>query len=285
MRSSPASARAVRAGAAALLAVGLVAGAVAWTSAQPGPDADGAADDADAVVFRHLTTEQGLPNARVTSVAQDALGFVWIGTADGLGRYDGIEVREFRHGADSTSLSDNDVYAVAPGLAGQVWVGTSTGLDRYDPATESFQSVRGLPSPTVLSVAADTAGGVWAGTDGGLARVEPGATVARALEADPRDPAALPHDEVQALLLDPARGPAGSLWVGTGDGLARLDVATGRFRTFRPDSTAATSVSALALSERGVVLVGTDGAGLFSFSPRTGRFISIDVGPDLSASV
>ncbi|HEX8385101.1 MAG TPA: two-component regulator propeller domain-containing protein, partial [Rubricoccaceae bacterium] len=75
------------------------------------------------------------------------------------------------------------------------------------------------------------------------------------------------------------------LWVGTVDGLARLDVATGRFRTFRPDSTASTSVSALALSERGTVLVGTLGAGLLSLDPRTGRFTPVDIGPGLNATV
>ena len=281
--ASPRMARAAaRAAAAALLATVLVASAVAWSAAQPAPPADDAADGAaggaDALLFRHLTTEQGLPSGLVFAVEQDALGFVWIGTSDGLGRYDGIDVREFRHGSDSATVAGNEVQALAAGPGGQMWVGTSDGLSRYDPAREVFETATGLPSANVLAVAADTAGGVWAGTDGGLARVEPGARAARAFRADPDDPAALPHDEVLSLLLD---GPA--LWVGTVDGLARLDPATGRFRTFRPDSSASTSVSALARSERGTILVGTLGAGLFSFNPRTARFTPIDVGAGLLA--
>ncbi|HEX9950392.1 MAG TPA: two-component regulator propeller domain-containing protein [Rubricoccaceae bacterium] len=284
---------------AAALAVGLVAAASLWAAAQPatapgtaGPAA--ARDGSDAVAFRHLTREQGLPSQAVYAVAQDALGFVWIGTADGLARYDGLDVRVFRHRADSSSVVGNEILALAAGAGGEMWIGTSDGLSRYDPAREAFETVAGLPDDNVLAVAVDTAGVVWAGTDGGLARV-----VRRAGEPDESDEAgtvspfdvtvyetragtatALPDAVVQAVLPDAARGV---VWVGTGDGLARLDPTTGRFRTFRPEGATAADVSALGLSERGSVLVGTAGDGLFALDPRSGRFTPVDVGPGLNA--
>ena len=162
---------------AAALAVVLVAAAVAVSGAQPGgplagpADASTSASGADVIAFRHLTREQGLPNAVVNAVAQDALGFVWIGTADGLARYDGLDVRVFRHRADSSSVVGNEILALAAGAGGEMWVGTSDGLSRYDPAREAFETVAGLPDENVLAVAVDTAGVVWAGPDGGLARV------------------------------------------------------------------------------------------------------------------
>ena len=269
---------------AAALAVVLVAAAVAVSGAQPGgplagpADASASASGADAIAFRHLTREQGLPNAVVYAVAQDALGFVWIGTADGLGRYDGVEVREFRHRADSTTVAGNEVQALAAGAGGEVWVGTTEGLSRYDAAYEAFRTVGGLPSENVLALAVDSSGGAWVGTDGGLARVEPGARSAAAVRG-----LRLPNPAVQALALDPARD---ALWVGTAGGLVRVNVQTGRGRGFRPAGAAAASdVSALALSERGVVLVGTTGAGLFSFDVATGAFTAVDIGPGSETAV
>ena len=268
-----------RAAASAGLAVALVAAAAAWALAQPGPGPD-ARDGQFAVTFRHLTPEQGLPNQQVFAVTQDALGFVWIGTADGLVRYDGVDVRVFRHSADSSSVVGNEVLALAPGAGGAVWVGTSDGLSRYDPARDAFERVEGLPEGDVLAVAVDTAGVAWAGTETGLARITPGADGALAVSAYDPDRVGLPSPVVQAVLPDMARG---AVWLGTADGLARFDVASGRVRTFRPDPATPANVSALALSERGVVLVGTGGDGLFSFDPRASRFTAVDVGPGLSA--
>ena len=51
---------------------------------------------ADRVAFRHLTQTDGLSSAKVTSVAQDRLGFIWIATIDGLNRYDGYQVKEYQ---------------------------------------------------------------------------------------------------------------------------------------------------------------------------------------------
>ncbi len=261
----------------AALALGVccVAAGGVWAFAQPGPaplpPLAGAADEAP-VAFRHLTADQGLPSPSVYAVTQDALGFVWVGTADGLARYDGVELQSYRHRAsDSSSVAGNEIQALAAGPGGSLWVGTSAGLSRYDPARDAFETVTGLPSANVLALAADTLGGVWAGTARGVARVEPGTLEATAVRADG-------DAMVNALLLDGA-----TLWLGTDDGLTRFDTATRRARTFRPDS-AGTAVAALARSERGQILVGTAGSGLFAFAPQTGRFASVDIGDGLLAA-
>ena len=267
----------------AVLAVVIVAAAAAWGLAQPGSTADSAARDGSlAITFRHLTPEQGLPNQQVFAVTQDALGFVWIGTADGLVRYDGVDVRVFRRSADSTSVAGNEVLALAPGDGGVVWVGTSDGLSRYDPAREAFERIEGLPEGDVLAVAVDTAGVAWVGTENGLARITPGADGALAVSVFDPGRVGLPSPVVQAVLPDPQRG---AVWLGTADGLVRFDVASSRVRTFRPDPAKPANVLALTLSERGVVLVGTGGDGLYGFDPRASRFAALDVGPGLNARV
>ncbi|MGB9724442.1 MAG: ligand-binding sensor domain-containing protein, partial [Chloroflexia bacterium] len=83
--------------------------------------------------FFHLTPADGLSHHIVYAVAQDAQGFLWIGTQDGLNRYDGRTLTVFRHlRSDPHSLVHSTVQALAVDAAGTLWVGTVGGLDRYD---------------------------------------------------------------------------------------------------------------------------------------------------------
>ena len=269
------------AGAAALAALAAVALAVLGPSLlAEARQFDAALPDDDAITFRHLTVEQGLPSGAVRDVTQDALGFVWIGTDEGLVRYDGVDLVEYRRTADSTSLSGNGVQVLAPAAGGGVWVGTGAGLNRYDPATDRFLRVPGLPSDDVRALATDDGGNVWVGTTAGLAYVGADATVSGVERHDAAAPAGLPSDDVQALHL----AADGDLWVGTADGLARRR--DGTYRTVRPDSLdvlGAFDVTALAPTQRGGLLVGTEGDGLVAFDPATGAFSRVDLGDGINA--
>ena len=263
--------------------------------AQPaGPDGSAASaaarSQARAVAFRHLGPDDGLPGATVRAVSQDALGFVWVGTTAGLGRYDGYAVVEHRRSRDSTSLPDDGVTALAPGAGGAMWVGTRAGLAEYRPETESFRRLPasgagGLPSADVLAVVADSAAGVWVGTTGGLAHLaDPAAGRFESYRHAPADSSSLPADEVGALLV----AADGALWVGTAAGVARRDPATGRFRRVAlaaADGRLGASVSALAESDRGTLWVATLGDGLFELDPATGASARVPLGGSVSSSV
>src|SRR5262245_42854055 len=77
---------------------------------------------------------------RVLAVSQDNYGFMWLGTDDGLYRYDGYTLKPYRHDPNNPrSLSDNAVYVIYKDRAGIIWVGTSYGgLNRYDPVHDVF---------------------------------------------------------------------------------------------------------------------------------------------------
>ena len=273
------AARAALRGPALLLLALLVAGGVA------------AQDDARNVTFAHLTSTDGLPSVRVITVVQDRLGFIWVGTADGLARYDGYDVREYRHDdGDETTLSDNVVMALLATRDGAIWVGTEGGgLDRYDPATDRFTHFRSsrrdansLPADGVLALAEGRDGSVWVGTTGGLARYDPVEERFTRYRHRDGDPRSLPQDEVMAVWAD----PAGPVWVGTEDGLARLDPARGTFTTYRDPDPYGRTVAVVRPREAGGLWVGTWGAGLRVFDPGTGRFTAVPLGNnDITASV
>ncbi|HEY4559754.1 MAG TPA: two-component regulator propeller domain-containing protein, partial [Lysobacter sp.] len=77
------------------------------------------------VYFEPIGSERGLVQGSVGAIAQDSLGFVWIGTQGGLHRYDGERYRVFRHDPnDPGSLPDSFVTELAAGDGPVLWVGT-----------------------------------------------------------------------------------------------------------------------------------------------------------------
>jgi ligand-binding sensor domain-containing protein/signal transduction histidine kinase/DNA-binding response OmpR family regulator len=89
--------------------------------------------------FKHYQVEQGLSNNTVYSSIQDRNGFLWLGTKDGLNRFDGYTFKIFRHdAADPKTISNNMVHCLSLDKDGTLWIGTDQGVDRYDPQTETF---------------------------------------------------------------------------------------------------------------------------------------------------
>ena len=84
-------------------------------------------------------TSDKLSNTNITSICQDKSGYIWIGTENGLNRFDGYKFTVYKNNPqDSTSLMFNIVNKVFCDKSGTLWVGTNTGLQRYDDTTDSF---------------------------------------------------------------------------------------------------------------------------------------------------
>ena len=89
--------------------------------------------------FKHITTNTGLSNNIVTCITQDHMGFMWIGTMEGLNRFDGSNFRVFKKELDdSTSLADNMVFDIYIDHKNTIWVGTQIGVCKYNPDLENF---------------------------------------------------------------------------------------------------------------------------------------------------
>ena len=94
----------------------------------------------DKIRFRHLTREQGLSDSFIRCVIQDSKGFLWIGTSDGLDRYDGYNLKVFKFSPnDINSLGANSIRALYEDKLGTLWVGTlGGGLNKYISGQEMF---------------------------------------------------------------------------------------------------------------------------------------------------
>ncbi len=88
--------------------------------------------------FQHLFTSNGLPENTGEALLQDSSGFIWIGTQNGLARYDGISVKVFKQSKQPNSISNNVIEGLIQDSHGYIWVTTRNGLNKYDPSTEKF---------------------------------------------------------------------------------------------------------------------------------------------------
>ena len=172
--------------------------------------------------FRAIGIGDGLPSSSVNAIARDHEGYVWIATADGLARHDGLGFRVWRHDpADPGSLPGNNVQALHVDGEDNVWVATEAGgLSRLDRQRGRFRQFRKARDPRIGSddtwAIASHAGVLWFGTwGGGLHRLDRRGDITRFMPV-PGDPRSLPATTVLALAFD----AAGRLWIGTTRGLA-----------------------------------------------------------------
>jgi diguanylate cyclase (GGDEF)-like protein len=151
------------------------------------------------------STREGLPQSSVEAILQTRDGYLWLGTQEGLVRFDGVRFVVLDK-SNTKALKANRVIALCEDRKGDVWIGTEGGgLARLRHGEwRTWREEEGLPNDSVRAVVEDASGVVWVGTDRGLARVRGEEIVASGLAGR----------YVQSLVA--ARD--GTLWVGLRDG-------------------------------------------------------------------
>lgn len=126
---------------------------------------------ADSLRFSRLGLENGLPDEVITSIAQDAEGFLWLGTINGLSRYDGTAFRNFFHDSSSNSLPGNSIQNIVYYDADHLVIATTSGLSLLNTRTLRFRNFLVNSKPFMFSrdnsfraLAIDAKKQIWAGT-------------------------------------------------------------------------------------------------------------------------
>jgi ligand-binding sensor domain-containing protein len=89
--------------------------------------------------FTHINALDGLSSDIANCASEDHQGFIWIGTANGLNRYDGYRVKQYFHDInDSNSLAGNEVQRIYCDRKGRIWIMTSLGISCFYPETSRF---------------------------------------------------------------------------------------------------------------------------------------------------
>jgi len=201
--------------------------------------------------------DSGLPQNSVLDIVQTADGYLWMGSFEGLARFDGVHFEVF----DKTNMAmtESAVWALLEDRQHRLWIGTDGGglLVREGEHFSTLTADDGLAGNIVTSLAEGPDGTIWAGTRSGVTRIRDGVA----------EIVSLPHPSVLSLAVD-AQGTA---WVGTdGGGVYRLE--QGEITSFDKSSgLPSAKVHAVYLDRDGVTLwAGTSGQGLAVF--RNGRW-------------
>jgi two-component sensor histidine kinase/ligand-binding sensor domain-containing protein len=241
--------------------------------------------DAQTVTVTSLSIKNGLSQASVTAFEQDSDGFIWIGTRDGLNRYDGYDFDIIRHELnDSTSLSHNFITDIEEDVNGKLWVGTIFGLNIFDQKSfrsralyHWFEDSTSISNNNIRCIERDLDGNMWVGTENGLNVLSADGVLIRRYGISRDDPASLSSNRINDISCD----SDGNIWVATDGGLNRVERGTNSVTRylrpfdefFRPGDN---EVITLECCPQGPIWLGTKN-GLSIFDPETEKFNSVPI--------
>ena len=123
----------------------------------------------------HFYTSEKLSSNLITSICQDGLGYMWIGTEYGLNKYDGYRFTNYLHRqGNAATVASNNITSLFVDGDGQLWVGTGIGLSRYHAASDAFEQIElaGVPRARVNDILQEDSTHLLIGTAGyGLFRI------------------------------------------------------------------------------------------------------------------
>lgn len=206
--------------------------------------------------FINYSTESGLAQSQVRSIAQDHNGYLWLGTLAGLSRYDG---RKFINYSIQNGLIDNLIFSLAVDKSNGIWIGTLGGINYYN--GEKFRTYlfkSGMADNAVNAIAQDANGDLWLATDGaGVCRFHAGTFTYFTVDQG------LPDNNVRSVCID----AAGKVWFGTKNGLCYFDGL--KFTSPTAGGTPPTNVSHLFVDSQQQLWVSTFGEGVYCYNGKT----------------
>jgi ligand-binding sensor domain-containing protein/signal transduction histidine kinase/DNA-binding response OmpR family regulator len=203
-------------------------------------------------VLDNWQVSEGLPQASALAIARTPDGYLWVGTQEGVARFDGVRFTVF-DANNEPAFADNYVSALLVDRTARLWIGTASGIVVLkDGRFTAFTRLAQLEHAYVRSIVEGNEGRIWVGTENGLFEVGGG----RALSFSVTN--GLPDNRIRALHED----HDGVLWVGTGKGLARFDGK--RFESVAlTTENAGAAVTAFHEDVDGILWVGTEKGALY----------------------
>jgi len=261
---------------------------------------------AQTIRFKNLSVNDGLSHNTVTAFCEDRFGYMWVGTSDGLNRFDGVRFTIYRNDpSDSTSISDNSILAIFEDNEGFLWIGTENGgLNRFDPRTESFKAFthnsdnpKTIGYNSVSSIAGDRFGNLWIGTKKGLNKLpftEKNKTNPAFINYFAADnSSSITHDVIYSVRID----KKGSIWLSlsNGFGVDKLDFTDSSYTHFKktnirnnaknPNSLSGDWVLYTFEDSKGRIWIASWNAGLNKFEPSKAKFTNFKNDPDNKESI
>ncbi|NOG99728.1 MAG: hypothetical protein HND52_17345 [Ignavibacteriae bacterium] len=186
--------------------------------------------NSDTPSFHLLTVKDGLTHNSGLCILQDKKGFLWIGTQNGLCRYDGYSIKKYINiPEDSSSISGNYINSIYEDSRSVIWIGTNQGgINKYDPITDTFKSYRADANDTssigegsIYSINEDRFNNLWIAVNpSGLYLFDRVSEKFHHIQTDPNSITGLKGDRAYCLYKD----SDSILWAGTSGGINKLSI-------------------------------------------------------------
>lgn len=214
---------------------------------------------AQTMIARQFPFFYQLYSNEITDVYQDREGYVWIGTTDGISRYDGHRIVTFRNHYGTPALLAGSRVSFITDNSRYVWIGSNGGITLFDKTRRTFRRLSDprLQKGFLSDIVADSDDHVWAAMGGSVFRCSPDGTTMRAYHPDPARGIYINH-----IFIDRQR----RLWVLAYGGLFLLDRHSGKFRKY-PVIGKSDSPFVMYQDSDNRLWIGTWGEGLWLFHP------------------
>lgn len=206
--------------------------------------------------FINYSTESGLAQSQVRSIAQDKNGYLWLGTLAGLSKYDG---KKFVNYSIQNGLIDNQIFSLLPDRSQGLWIGTMGGLNFFDGEKFStFLFKEEMAENMVNAMAQDNKGNLWLATDGAGVACFANGKFTYFTETN-----GLPNAFVRAVCKD----AEGKIWFGTKGGICNYDGLT--FKKLDSGIVQPYNVSHIFLDKHKHLWFSTFGEGVYKYDGKT----------------
>ncbi len=218
------------------------------------------------IASENIKVERGLSVNSVNCMLQDSRGFMWIGTWDGLNKYDGYKFKVYRSNYldKDDELTNQTVQALCEDSDGLIWIGTEQGLTKYDSKNQKFSkyySVKNqtstLSNDTIWSVFQDSYGNLWVGTQNGLNLYDKKTQKFKRFFHDPQNTNSLNNNKINDIYED----NLGCIWIATNGGLNRYNLLNKTFTLFKYNSKEQglpnDTVISVVQDKKGILWIGT----------------------------
>lgn len=242
------------------------------------------------ISFDIFSQENGLPNNQIQCVYQDKKGWMWIGTSQGLSRFDGYSFVNFLPNPnDSNSIEGNLIRVITEDSKGNLYVGTETGgLNIFDRDKECFlHPFKNHPEfkykeVSVNAIEEDKSGNVWIGTDFNIMVIDTSGNM-KPLNPEIANPEiSFIGNYVRDLKFD----SSGKLWIGTNNGVFIYNPVSNEIELFEiPFADELNKeIWEIFIDDEGMIWIGTYSSGAFLVDPKTRNIESIKLDSSVNRS-
>lgn len=234
----------------------------------------------DPIRFEPIFLQHGLSQSSAYCITQDEKGFLWIGTLDGLNKFDGYEFDIYRNNPDdANSLPDNLILDICPDYDGNLWVGTANGLSRFNLRKQEFknffynpESKNAISNNIIRSLLFIPPNQLWVGTDRGLNMIDTKTGHITVFNSISYNTQTINDDKIWQI----SKGNGNYLWVATGKGYFKITTETKEISRFyipkisdkEIENEEANNIRTIIEDDQNNLWIGSNSRGLFFYDSK-----------------